>query len=211
MQPAGLLRAPRSNRLVDSIRSARVLRTLALGCALSLAPSVAHGQRGLMTAQPLRGDAHAGLTRSVARPFVTLSDAAVVLRDSLVTLARKQVGRRYVLGGTTPRGGFDCSGLIRYVAARLDIPLPRTAAEQARVGVRVASDTSALMPGDLLTFGRGKVSHVGIYVGNGRMVHASSEAGRVIETRLDRNVKYLPLRGARRVVASPPPEARWLQ
>jgi cell wall-associated NlpC family hydrolase len=85
------------------------------------------------------------------------------------------------------------------------VRLPRTAKEQAAVGTRVARDPSRLRPGDLLTFAsRGEgVSHIGIYVGNGRMVHASTAAGRVIETALIRppypTIK--PWRGARRVVA----------
>lgn len=138
---------------------------------------------------------------TIARP-ISVADVALDARDSLVALARLQVGRRYRLGGTSPIGGFDCSGLVRYVAAALRISLPRTAAEQARAGARVAPDTVELRPGDLLTFGHGRISHVGIYVGEGRMIHASSRAGRVIETKVHRRWATLPLQGARRVVAS---------
>jgi cell wall-associated NlpC family hydrolase len=184
---------------------------MALGLVVSLLPSGSQAQRANPLTQMQDGGAHAGLERSMARPFVTLNDAALVLRDSIVTLARQQIGRRYRLGGTTPRGGFDCSGLVRYVAAALDIALPRTAAEQARVGARIAADTGRLLPGDLLAFGRGRVSHVGIYIGNGRMIHASSGAGRVIESRVDRNVAALPLRVVRRVLTPPDTEQRWLQ
>ena len=122
------------------------------------------------------------------------------------------MGRHYRLGGTNPRGGFDCSGLVRYVAAALNISLPRTAAEQARAGTRITPDGGLLRPGDLLTFGAGRISHVGIYVGGGRMVHASSRAGRVIETRLDPRLANLPLRGARRVIlaAAPTVNEAWL-
>jgi cell wall-associated NlpC family hydrolase len=137
-------------------------------------------------------------------PFATLAASARTLRDSIVALARAQVGYRYVLGGESPQRGFDCSGLVRYVMAELSIGLPRTAHEQAHVGRAVPRDTSQLLPGDVLTFGRGKrITHVGIYVGDGRMVHASSKAGRVIETALLRNPSPLikPWRGARDLVA----------
>jgi cell wall-associated NlpC family hydrolase len=122
-----------------------------------------------------------------AKPFGALSSSALGLRDSLVRMARAQVGRRYVLGGTTPERGFDCSGLVRYVMAALRLELPRTAASQARAGTSIGRDTAQLRPGDLLTFGKGRrVSHVGIYIGEGRYVHASSVAGRVIESPIDR-------------------------
>jgi cell wall-associated NlpC family hydrolase len=130
--------------------------------------------------------------------------SATTVRDSLVTLARQQLGRRYVFGGATPDKGFDCSGLIRYVLARLDISVPRTAAQQEGVGARVAKDTSELRPGDLVTFGQGnRASHIGIYVGDGRFIHASSKAGRVVESQLIRPAARLikPWRGARRILA----------
>lgn len=127
------------------------------------------------------------------------------LRDSLVAIARAQVGTRYIRGGTSPESGFDCSGLVRYVMSALHVSLPRTAAQQARSGLAVARDTAGLRPGDLLTFGRGKrgVSHIGIYIGGGRYVHASSGSGRVIESTIDRPQSPLirAWKGVRRVVA----------
>ena len=139
------------------------------------------------------------------RPFALWSESAQSVRDSLVTVARAQLGTRYVLGGTTPKG-FDCSGLVRYVMSALKVELPRTAAQQARVGDEVSTDPSRLRPGDLLTFGRrgGRgVSHIGIYVGEGRYIHASSVAGRVIESDLSRTGSPLikAWRGVRRIVA----------
>jgi cell wall-associated NlpC family hydrolase len=141
----------------------------------------------------------------VVTPFVAFSRSARSLRDSLVALARAQVGRRYVFGGESPERGFDCSGLVRYLLATFDTRVPRTAAQQARAGAAVDRDTTRLRPGDLLTFGAGKrTSHIGIYVGDGRFVHASSAAGRVIESRLDRRPSRLikPWRGVRRVLAA---------
>ena len=138
------------------------------------------------------------------RPFTAWSESVHNFRDSLVTVARAQIGTKYVLGGTTPNG-FDCSGLVRYVMAALKVELPRTAAQQAQTGLEIDRDKSNLRPGDLLTFGKkGKsgVSHIGIYVGNGRYIHASSVAGRVIESDLSRTGSPLikAWRGVRRMV-----------
>ena len=130
--------------------------------------------------------------------------SAASLRDSIVALARAQVGKRYVFGGATPDRGFDCSGLVRYLAAALKLDVPRTANEQSRAGRAVAKDPSRLRPGDLLTFGTGsRVSHIGIYVGDGKFVHASTAAGRVVESRLDRKPArgVKPWRGVRRLFA----------
>ncbi|HEU0015182.1 MAG TPA: C40 family peptidase [Longimicrobium sp.] len=110
-----------------------------------------------------------------------------VYRDSVVRLARQQLGRRYVFGGESPTRGFDCSGFLKYLMRAFDVDMPRTAAEQARVGRPIPRERSLLRPGDILTFGeRGRVTHVGMYVGNGRYVHASSGAGRIVESDLDR-------------------------
>lgn len=140
-----------------------------------------------------------------AKPFSALSASVHSLRDSLVAVARAQVGTRYIRGGTSPQHGFDCSGLVRYVMASLKVNMPRTARLQATTGFAVERDQSRLRPGDLLTFGRSGrgASHVGIYIGGGRYVHASSGAGRVIES--DIGLKESSLvrtwRGVRRIVA----------
>jgi cell wall-associated NlpC family hydrolase len=137
------------------------------------------------------------------KPFAAFSASAQSLRDSAVARARAQVGKRYRLGGESPERGFDCSGLVRYVMSALGVEVPRVSWQQAGTGLAVARDTSDLRPGDLLTFGRGKrVSHVGIYVGNGRYVHASSMGGRVMEVPLARSGrKVKPWLGVRRLVA----------
>lgn len=138
-------------------------------------------------------------------PFAALSASAVTMRDSLVALARAQIGRRYRTGGETPDKGFDCSGLVQYVMSALRVSVPRTASQQAHVGREVARQRDALRPGDLVTFGSTRrISHIGIYVGEGRFVHASTTAGRVIESQLERPLyrKVKPWRGARRVIAT---------
>jgi hypothetical protein len=86
-----------------------------------------------------------------------------------VDAAQQHLGVPYVWGGESP-SGFDCSGLVRYVYGQLGVDLPRTAADQARVGQPVAGLADAL-PGDLLAF-HDPVDHIGIYAGNGLMVVA---------------------------------------
>lgn len=124
----------------------------------------------------------------MAKPFAEMSHSAISLRDSVVATARAQLGKRYRIGGTTPERGFDCSGLVKYVLDAIRIEVPRTSRGQSHLGSAIPRDTTQLRAGDLLMFGTANsgVSHVGIYIGNGRYIHASSVAGRVIESPLDR-------------------------
>lgn len=140
------------------------------------------------------------------KPFAAFSGSAQALRDSVVAMAKAQVGKKYRYGGQSPEKGFDCSGLVKYVLSALHLDVPRTARQQAEEGVAISRDTSRLLPGDLLTFGKTRksvVSHVGIYIGDGRYIHASSKAGKVIESSIDRPLSPLVKvwRGARRLVA----------
>ena len=104
------------------------------------------------------------------------SDAEILL-DGVVATADSAIGARYRLGGKGEDGrGFDCSGLIQYAYGRHGITLPRRSVDQARQGRELERDMSELRPGDLLTFsssGRG-VTHVGMYVGDGRFIHSAS-------------------------------------
>ena len=95
-----------------------------------------------------------------------------------VEVARSMIGRPYRYGGTTPKG-FDCSGLVYYAYREIGMTAPRTASEQMRLSQPVR--LSDARPGDLLFFrlsGR-KVSHVGIYAGDGQFIHAPSKGKRV--------------------------------
>ena len=178
----------------------RRVRHCAIAALLALAPAALAAQNA---------ESESDQTPKDRRPFAALSNTAMSMRDSIVVLARSQIGTRYRFGGTTPSGGFDCSGFVRYVLGAIQLVLPRTAAQQAQFGATVPKDTTRLRPGDLLTFGRdGKVTHIGIYVGGGRYVHASPTAGRVIETSLERTESPLVKiwRGGRRLLA----ERDWL-
>ncbi len=125
--------------------------------------------------------------QSQPKPFEELSRTLLAGRDSLVTLTRQQVGLRYRWGAKEPGKAFDCSALVQWIAGFFGRDLPRTAAQQARTGIEVAKDTAQLLPGDLLMFGKGKrVTHVGIYVGEGKYVHAANRRKGVIESEISR-------------------------
>ncbi|MEO6519120.1 MAG: C40 family peptidase [Pseudoxanthomonas sp.] len=111
------------------------------------------------------------------------------------------VGTPYTYGGNTPQSGFDCSGLVSYVYRdMLELRLPRTSRELAAIqGPRI--DPAKLAAADLVFFGSpGNVSHVGIYVGEGRFVHAPSSGGTVRLDQLDGPYWSTHYSGAKRVL-----------
>lgn len=111
------------------------------------------------------------------------------------------VGTPYRYGGNTPESGFDCSGLVAYVYREmLDLRLPRTSRDLAAVqGPKI--DPKRLAPGDLVFFGnKGNVFHVGIYVGEGRFVHAPSTGGTVRLDSLGGSYWQKHYTGAKRVL-----------
>lgn len=126
----------------------------------------------------------------------TVQVRKTVSGELIVATARQQLGVPYRYGGTTPKA-FDCSGLVRFVYAKHGFPLPRTAHEQAGVGI--APYPSDLQPGDLLFFygGRG-AQHIAIYAGNDTLIHASSGAKRV---KLDRFTRTQRTWFGRRLIA----------
>ncbi|RBY77402.1 hypothetical protein DQ239_10970 [Blastococcus sp. TF02-09] len=98
-----------------------------------------------------------------------------------VDTARDQVGKAYAYGGNGP-DSFDCSGLTSYAYRAAGIELPRRSADQAIVGTPVAR--ADLQPGDLVFYYE-PISHVGIYVGDGVIVHAGNESTGVEYTTVD--------------------------
>jgi cell wall-associated NlpC family hydrolase len=134
-------------------------------------------------------------------PFAKLNE---VQRDSIVENSRSLLGIRYKWAGATPERGLDCSGLVQYVFAKLGLAVPHHAADLAKLGQSVAKDTSDMRIGDLLVFSKLKskrISHVGIYVGDGMMVHASSTSKAVVETPVVEYRDKMNLRGVRRLFA----------
>ena len=95
-------------------------------------------------------------------------------RSQLVNYALQFVGNRYVWGGTSLTNGVDCSGFTMRVMEKFGVSLPHYSGSQAQMGKKVTSAT--MKPGDLIFYAgsNGKVNHVAIYIGNGRIVHAAS-------------------------------------
>ncbi len=128
----------------------------------------------------------------------TIEVRAPVHGAEVVRTAKRYLGVRYVLGGTTPRA-FDCSGFVRWIFAQHGVRMPRTAKEQAAVGD--APPPGDLQPGDLLFFfgGRG-AQHIAVYVGGDTIIHASSTGKRV---KLDRfgGTRARPTWFGRRLIA----------
>lgn len=104
------------------------------------------------------------------------------IRQNIVAEARKHLGVPYVWGGSTP-SGFDCSGFVQYVLKQYGIKVPRTTEQQVLAGNYIAKKD--IQPGDLVflqnTY-RAGISHVGIYIGNDQMIHASSSKGVTISS-----------------------------
>lgn len=118
--------------------------------------------------------------------------------NNVIDTAQQFLGVPYVWGGSSP-SGFDCSGFVQYVFARCGIDLPRTADVQATAGTPVSK--SELQPGDLVFFAGDyvNISHVGIYVGDGKMIHASTTYGIAYDD-LSRDYRVAHYAGACRVL-----------
>lgn len=115
--------------------------------------------------------------------------------DELIGSAMGLLGVAYRYGGTSASTGFDCSGFMQHIFRRsMGLNLPRTSAEQAKMGVGVSR--GELQPGDMVffrTMGRGRISHVGLYIGNDRFIHAPRTGKRIEITSLSNkywNTKY---------------------
>lgn len=164
---------------------------------------------GCTSAPPRRAAAPPGPRGSTALPPPSAENLDEVLnrdpdpkRNELVLIALSQVGVPYRWGGHTPLTGFDCSGLVVYVYQQaLQLKLPRTTFAQARDSRPV--DPQGLRPADLVFFNTlgPAYSHVGIYIGNFRFVHAPTSGSTVQIDRL--HLPYWTDRfdGARRLIA----------
>ena len=123
--------------------------------------------------------------------------------QKMLDTALSYLGVPYRLGGASPRTGFDCSGLVSHVFRQtFGLSLPRTAREIARNGAAVAR--GELLPGDLVFFNtRGFLnSHVGIYLGDSKFVHAPNARGRVRIDDMDNTYYRTRFNGARRMSAT---------
>ena len=98
----------------------------------------------------------------------------VAKRQELVNFALQFEGNPYVYGGTSLTNGADCSGFVMSVFANFGLSLPRVAADQCAASTK--KDVSQIEPGDLVFYGHGYVDHVALYIGDGKIIHASGSA-----------------------------------
>lgn len=164
--PAGLRLEARYRRMTAEERR---------GVEVGLRIGGAWAGRGAGAGAGPRGPA-AAPTIPVVTPDRAGGGDAGALRASVVELAVQAMGTPYRWGGSDA-DGFDCSGLIQYSYAQHGVALPRRSADQARAGAAVTREATALLPGDILTFatrGGEAVTHVGLYLGEGRFIHSAT-------------------------------------
>lgn len=101
-------------------------------------------------------------------------EARVAARQELVDFALQFEGNPYVYGGTSLTNGADCSGFVMSVFANFGYSLPRVAAAQCDASTK--KDISQIEPGDLVFYGAGGINHVALYIGDGKIIHASTAA-----------------------------------
>jgi cell wall-associated NlpC family hydrolase len=113
------------------------------------------------------------LSGSLSTATAVKASSSASTRASLVSYALKFVGGRYVYGGTSLTKGVDCSGYTMQIYAKYGVKLPHSSAAQPSYGKKIKASNA--QPGDLFFYGSGKkINHVGIYIGNGKIVHASN-------------------------------------
>ena len=152
------------------------------------------GTQSVLASEPAAAQAATQQSRST---FSEYSSAA----QQLVDQALDYLGVRYRFGGTSPETGLDCSGLVLNVFRNaIGFDLPRTAAEMAKMGDKIGRQE--LKPGDLVFFNtmRRTFSHVGIYLGDGKFVHAPSGGGKVRIEAISDTYWSKRYNGARRLV-----------
>jgi cell wall-associated NlpC family hydrolase len=122
--------------------------------------------------------------------------------QDVVKSAYSQIGKKYVTGGSSPRQGFDCSGLVWWAFKQHGIKVPRITTDQAKAGT--SASLAHLRPGDIVVFRTGGRSrrglHTGIYAGNGTFIHSPSRGDKVRTESIDDPVWQEKLIAARRVI-----------
>lgn len=144
------------------------------------------------------------VARCVDRVTSTSRSGTNSVGKKVVELAKQHLGKKYVWGANGPNS-FDCSGLTKYVYAKVGVTLERVSYNQATQGIKV--DKSKLQAGDLVFFSginasskSAKISHVGIYIGNGKFIHAANSSRGVVIDELDSDYYKTHYVTARRVI-----------
>lgn len=195
-------------RIVDSFAISDVTTNLVPQMA-SLSPlpmraqSVVPGDaNSLLTADVATADSDSndGAASDTVAPEVGGGESITDLRKALLAVAMSLRDVRYVRGGHDPSTGFDCSGFVRYVFSHaIGLQLPSNSASQFLAGLKVRR--ADMKPGDLVFFrtqGRHRISHVGIYISNGRFIHSPTTGKSVEISSLDNSYWAKRFAGAKR-------------
>ncbi len=181
---------------------------IALSLALSLSASLsaqAHAAAEQHRVSPPPPEIASGFSESVKTSSGERNPGLFELHGPILSYLRESLegmlGIAYRFGSLNPAKGLDCSGLVVHVFSRLGFSdLPRTAAGLAGLGLQI--DKGELRFGDLVFFhtrGR-RYSHVGIYIGEGRFIHAATRGRKVMESSLDERYYQTRYNGARRLI-----------
>jgi cell wall-associated NlpC family hydrolase len=182
-------------------RQYSMILLLAVGLVLMFSVSIFAKEPTAAREQSARRGSSGGISASAKALISSLNAPTQTLRTQLAEIARRFLGLPYLWGGMSELRGVDCSGLVKMIFAALHIELPRTSREQSQLGAEVPIDELAM--GDLLFFSSdGEMpSHVGVYIGDHRFIHAAKSAGRVIVSDLSEAWYSKRFLGARRIDA----------
>ena len=117
--------------------------------------------------------------------------------EEIVAYAKQFLGGRYVYGGNNLNTGVDCSGFTQQIMKHFNISIGRSSRDQYANSGRFVSEAD-IMPGDIVCYGRGSVNHVGIYAGNGQIIHANDESTGIVMSSLHYGK---PIMGIKRVIS----------
>lgn len=194
----GVVASPYANIYRDRSRSGRVFSAAKKGTPVAIVSShpkwygvlMANGWTGWLESK------HIKLTNYLL--VASQNPKSYAHATSIISTANGYMGVPYIMGGTNPSRGMDCSAFVQQVFARNGISLPRTARTQARVGSPVPLDQ--IRPGDRLYFSckNSYIDHCGIYIGGGQFIHCSASHGGVAIDSLAKNYYWQNLITVRR-------------
>jgi len=175
----------RKMKIVKSVKSKKankVLRTALRKHAKPLASKRVKRRRTVVTVDDI-------FFRSAKPNIMMFNGFGSAKGKNIINIAKTKLGRKYVWGAVGQRGTFDCSGFTSYVYRKNGINIPRTSRNQSKFGKYVSRTN--LKKGDLIFFDtskrrKGYVNHVGIYLGNGKFIHASSAKKKVVVSNLSK-------------------------
>lgn len=197
---------------IAEVKTQRTLTAQAQKLALRQQTTILRRQKLALAARKAQVKLAALRHQSLVRLAKLQTQHGAAGSGNVVMAAYALRGSRYVMGGTS-RSGFDCSGFVRYVLSTTDgVSIPRTAAEQYYRGLPIP--VQSMEPGDLVffknTYKRG-ISHVGIYAGQGKFIHAANSHKGVRMDLLNAPYYWSHFAGARRVLPSVMRQAAFLR